>query len=86
MDYPKFAGKYSKTHQPVKVINPVVSGYNPRETPKYPSKSTPGGDTVLKLGMQYTGEKMVGISIIHKSCLQPIFSEDSAKEVAAMRR
>jgi len=35
---------------------------------------------------QYTGEKLLGVSILHKSCLQPIFNEQAAKDVAAMRR
>ena len=35
---------------------------------------------------QYTGTEMIGIAIQHKSCLQPLFSQDSAKESASMRR
>lgn len=34
----------------------------------------------------YTGTKMIGIAVLHKSCLQPIFSQDEAIEVAHMRR
>jgi hypothetical protein len=34
----------------------------------------------------YTGENIVGISILHKSCLQPIFSKQEAIDVANMRR
>ena len=34
----------------------------------------------------YTGDKVLGISIVHKSCLQPVFSEDQAKDFANMRR
>lgn len=34
----------------------------------------------------YTGTKMVGIAVQHKSCLQPIFSQEEAVESATMRR
>jgi hypothetical protein len=29
---------------------------------------------------------MIGIAVLHKSCLQPIFSNEEAIEVAKMRR
>jgi len=34
----------------------------------------------------YTGSEILGISVLHKSCLQPIFSNEAAIEVAKMRR
>jgi hypothetical protein len=34
----------------------------------------------------YTGDKVMGISIVHKSCLQPVFSEEQARDFAGMRR
>lgn len=34
----------------------------------------------------YTGDKVIGISIVHKSCLQPVFSAEQAKDFAEMRR
>ncbi len=34
----------------------------------------------------YTGSKMIGIAILHKSCLQPVFSSEEATEIARMRR
>lgn len=57
-----------------------------RTTRTIPSLVTPGGDTNLKETPEYTGDKMIGISIIHKSCLQPIFSEEAAVDAANMRR
>lgn len=86
VSYPKFSNKYSTGSKSIKAISPVQSGYNPRETPRYPSKVTEGGDTSLKMVPQYTGEKMLGVSIIHKSCLQPVFDQQSAKDAASMRR
>jgi hypothetical protein len=34
----------------------------------------------------YTGTKMIGIAVLHKSCLQPVFSSEEATEIARMRR
>jgi len=34
----------------------------------------------------YTGNKVLGVSIVHKSCLQPVFSDEQAKDFASMRR
>ncbi len=57
-----------------------------RATSNPPSKVTPGGDASLKPTKEYTGDKMIGISIIHKSCLQPVFSQEAAIDAASMRR
>jgi hypothetical protein len=50
------------------------------------SLNTIGGVGSSKESQHYTGEKLIGISIIHKSCLQPIFNEQEAKDAANMRR
>lgn len=57
-----------------------------RETQYIPSLVTPGGSTAAKDIPVYTGDKMIGISIIHKSCLQPVFSKEAAIDAASMRR
>jgi hypothetical protein len=57
-----------------------------RTTTRPPSLVTPGGSCALKEAPKYTGTEMVGISIIHKSCLQPVFSKESAIDAATMRR
>ena len=58
----------------------------PRVTTRPPSLVTPGGDCTLKEIPTYTGTEMIGISIIHKSCWQPIFSKEAAVDAASMRR
>lgn len=68
----------------IKSISPEMS--TPRQTTRPPSLVTPGGSTELKDIPVYTGDKMIGISIIHKSCLQPIFSQEAAIDAASMRR
>lgn len=35
---------------------------------------------------QYTGGEILGITVIHKSCLQPVFSKQEAIDAAKMRR
>lgn len=66
--------------------SPVVSDVYVRSTTNHPSKVTPGGSTPLKEIPLYTGDKLRGISIIHKSHLAPIFSKEEAVDVASMRR
>lgn len=34
----------------------------------------------------YTGNEMLGVTIIHKSCLQPVFNQQEAIDAAKMRR
>ena len=68
----------------IKPLSPEMG--TPRKTSNPPSLVTPGGDCSAKEHMTYTGDNMVGISIIHKSCLQPIFSQEAAIDAASMRR
>lgn len=65
---------------------PNLSTPSDRDTGHIPSLSTPGGSTALPAHKEYTGDKMIGISIIHKSCLQPVFSKEAATDAASMRR
>lgn len=58
----------------------------PRVTTRPSSLVTPGGNTNLKEVPKYTGTEMIGIAIIHKSCLQPVFSREAAIDTANMRR
>lgn len=51
-----------------------------------PSLGTGIGNAPLKPQMEYTGSAVVGISVIHKSCLQPVFSQQEAVDAAGMRR
>lgn len=44
------------------------------------------GAATTKQIPQYTGENIIGITIIHKSCLQPVFNKEQAKDAANMRR
>lgn len=69
-----------------KLYSVAPSRSTDRQTPHIPSLVTPGGSTAAKEILEYTGENMLGISIIHKSCLQPVFSKEAATDAANMRR
>lgn len=57
------------------------------EQPRLPSLDTGHRGAVnIKQPMQYTGNELIGISVIHKSCLQPIFTQQEAIDAAKMRR
>ena len=60
-----------------------------KSTTQYPSvKTTTAPDACAKVEpMAYSGEqKLLGIATLHKSCLQPVFDAQYAKDVARMRR
>ncbi len=57
-----------------------------RQTEYIPSRVTPGHSTAQAEHKVYTGDKLVGIAIMHKSCLQPVFSKEAAADTAKMRR
>ena len=69
-------------------LRPVVqTGTYRRETPDYPSVTSTGVLVAEKRERdRYTGDKLLGIGMMHKSNLVPIFSEEHARDVSSMRR
>ena len=71
-------------------FNPVVNSrvvVDPRRlTNHIPSLDTGRGIAVKKEVTQYTGTECIGIAVMHKSCLQPVFNKQSAEDIAKMRR
>lgn len=73
-------------------VNDNVKPYSPpkpfvRETPKYPSLNSGLGSCTKPVhGKVYTGTAMKGIGTLHKSNAVPIFTDEEAKDQAAMRR
>jgi hypothetical protein len=57
-----------------------------RSTNHIPSLDTGTAIAVKKEVQQYTGSECIGVAVMHKSCLQPIFNKQSAEDVAKMRR
>jgi hypothetical protein len=89
-------GEYKPRTKP-QAFNPWQPEYKyQRETPHYPSlsNSVPTGGGTKKESMKYTGErKLVGIAMMHKSNLVPVFADEDDKtgskqatEIAQMRR
>lgn len=50
------------------------------------SLDTGGGTTAVKRTKVYTGDKVVGVSQMHKSNLVPVFNSEAAKDITKMRR
>jgi hypothetical protein len=57
-----------------------------REVPKYPSGDTYDSFIGAKREKQYTGDKLMGIAVMHKSNLVPVFKQEDAVDIANMRR
>lgn len=54
---------------------------------KYPSQEMSGGPTEKKESPVYSGErKLLGIATLHKSNMVPVFDQESAIDIARMRR
>ncbi len=71
------------------VMLPTQASVFRRDTgPKIPSLN--GGrdmsPAALKPAQMYTGSMVKGITVVHKSCLQPVFTNQEAIDAAHMRR
>ena len=68
---------------------PFVPKVNPRLAELRSTASLPDahkGAVTIKQTPQYTGDKIVGISTLHKSNAIPVFSRQEAIDVSKMRR
>ena len=63
-----------------------VTGVFRRETPHIASLNTSACDTFAKPSPVYTGDKVLGISTMHKSNAVPVFSQEQAVDISKMRR
>lgn len=78
---------YSKyTPPPFKTKSTLVQSFRRNDYSDIPSVSSGPAATAKKESIMYSGDKLIGISIIHKSCLAPIFSQEEASDAAHMRR
>ena len=85
--------KWKKTTPTTKMTSPSVKlpvNQTPhvRDTgPRPPSlNSWHTGAVSSKPTQHYTGDKMMGITVLHKSCLQPVFNQQEMEDAAKMRR
>lgn len=86
---PKFSTKPAVA-QPSKKSTLVASSiYPPGREPKQTIQSVDTGVTgavTVKQTQHYTGDSVLGVTILHKSCLQPVFNKQEAIDAAKMRR
>jgi hypothetical protein len=80
----------SFAQKPLQKVN-IAQNLSPkpfvRETPRYPSLNSNEYNCFKPIqGKVYTGDKMKGIGTLHKSNAVPIFTDEEAKDQAAMRR
>ena len=66
-------------------VSPVVEYKPPVTVNPCSSRFVPYGGTA-KPKQTYTGIEVIGVAVLHKSCLQPIFSNEHAVDAAHMRR
>ena len=81
---PKFARKQHLPPKTTLVYELSVPPGRPLADQK--SRVTQGSSTALPAPNTYTGSKMLGVGVLHKSNSVPIFSSDDAKDLAHMRR
>ena len=82
-EWDKLSPKFAKS--PVKLN--TTTKVAPKTEEKIPSlNSWVTGPVASKQIPKYTGTEILGIAVQHKSCLQPIFNSDAAKDSASMRR
>lgn len=85
---PKFAGKWKASVKLKDVAATLVVTSNPLPVRSAVSASCAySTEVAAKVEPKvYTGDKMLGIGVVHKSGLQPVFSQEQAEDLAKMRR
>ena len=64
----------------------VANNYRLNATSHIPSLETNMCDTSRKEAPKYTGDNLLGIAVMHKSNLVPVFKKEQAIEISRMRR
>lgn len=75
------ATKYKK-----KFVEYIPNSNYKKQTKNIPSNESPMIPCIKKETIFYTGDRLIGIAVLHKSCLQPVFSKEEAEAAAKMRR
>lgn len=65
---------------------PVLTCPPGRDSKPLPSKTTPGGSTARREQHAYSGAKIKGVALMHKSNYAPVFDDQDAIDMARMRR
>lgn len=83
---PKFGGKYGTafTKAQGKVMKDLKREANNVVLPQLGKLDV--GSTAPSEVKVYTGNKLLGVAVVHKSYLAPVFSQQEAEDIAKMRR
>jgi len=79
-------GKKFSAEKPVTINNPVPESRDPKNYGQSLGSWITGAVNTGQKQQEYTGTEMIGITVIHKSGLQPVFSKEAAVDAAHMRR
>ncbi len=89
-NFRKMAPKFSRTppepKSPRGTLSLKMTPPPGRETPRIESRDTGWVACVKKQDQTYTGDKMKGVGVMHKSNSVPIFSDQEAIDISKMRR
>ena len=81
------AYRQGKTKSKTKLRGTPIPQYNTsNHREQYPSYGDQVGSIPAKPEQKYTGTKIIGVAVLHKSCLQPVSSKQDAEDIAKMRR
>ena len=69
-----------------KPYTPPALNYRGANDPKIPSLAGTWDPCTKAADKVYTGDKMIGIAVMHKSNAVPVFTEEAAKDISKMRR
>ena len=83
---PKFSGNTRPEPKPTGVLTTGPRIPPGRETPQIASLDTGWVACTKKSDTTYTGEKVLGISVLHKSNGVPVFSQEEVIDISKMRR
>lgn len=89
VQFDKLAPKFSTGpyNAPRKTMSDFMPKTPPgRETPQVTSLDTGWVTCAPVKDTTYTGDKMKGVGVMHKSNSVPIFSDQEAKDISSMRR
>ena len=76
---------FGKPTKPVK-LKPAAAIPQPAPVSKKSSAAGMMGIAAKAPAKVYTGDKVLGIAVMHKSNLVPIFNDEAARDVSKMRR
>lgn len=76
---------FRRTSTPPYTLKPEVTAAGRYPAERRIATFVPDTGTAVKPNV-YTGDKLIGISVMHKSNLVPVFTEGEAKDLAKMRR